>query len=120
MRQRIYIAGPMTGYPDYNYPAFDEAAKIWSDRGWAVLNPADHFLRDQDLEMATYMRGAIHAVLQADAVAVLNGWSTSPGATMEVIMAHRLGLPIYNAYTGASVNVRDVRYSHVFADAATL
>ena len=25
---RLYVAGPMTGLPDYNYPAFDGAAAL--------------------------------------------------------------------------------------------
>ena len=112
MKPTVYIAGPMTGYEDYNYPAFDEAASEWADRGWAVLNPADHFLRDQDLDMSQYMRGAIHALLQADAVALLPGWTNSPGATMEVIMAHRLGLTVYDvAGFDMTDKIRDVRYS---------
>lgn len=110
----------MTGYIDYNYPAFDKASQEWAGRGWAVLNPADHFLRNQDLDMAVYMRGAIHAVLQADAVAVLPNWESSEGATMEVIMAHKLGLPVYNSETGKEMDVRGVQYIHVYADAAYL
>lgn len=116
LRQRVYIAGPMTGYTDYNYPAFDKASKFWADRGWAVLNPADHFLGDQGLQMATYMRGAVHAVLQADAIALLPGWAHSPGATMEVIMGHRMGLPVYDAITGEAMEIKPVRYSHAFPE----
>ena len=107
----VYIAGPMTGYIDFNYPAFDHASRVWADKGWAVLNPADHFLRDQRLDMPVYMRGAIHAVLQADALALLPGWENSPGATMEVILAHRLGLEIYDAITGKGINVAEVCYA---------
>lgn len=40
---RVYIAGPMTGLPEYNFPAFHAAAKAWRDAGWEVLNPAEAF-----------------------------------------------------------------------------
>ena len=110
MKKVVYIAGPMTGIPDYNYPAFHAAARAWAEDGWAVLNPADHFLRDQELEMKQYMRGAIHALLQADAIALLPGWANSPGATMEAIMAHRLGLSVVNSW-GVPIELNDVRYA---------
>ena len=41
MKKRIYIAGPMRGKPDYNYPAFNEAAEKLRCDGWDVENPAD-------------------------------------------------------------------------------
>lgn len=40
--QRIYIAGPMTGLPDNNYPAFHEAAARLRKRCWHVENPAEN------------------------------------------------------------------------------
>lgn len=37
---KIYIAGPMTGIPDYNRPAFNEYAAKLVEQGHTVLNPA--------------------------------------------------------------------------------
>ncbi len=37
----IYIAGPMSGYPQYNFPAFDEARDELRENGWQVVSPAD-------------------------------------------------------------------------------
>ena len=40
--QTIYIAGPMTGLPECNYPAFHEAARRLRLLGYEVLNPAEN------------------------------------------------------------------------------
>ena len=37
----IYIAGPMTGRPDLNFPAFHAAATTLRDAGFDVVNPAE-------------------------------------------------------------------------------
>lgn len=34
-----YLAGPMTGLPEYNYPAFGAAVKTLSEEGILVLSP---------------------------------------------------------------------------------
>ena len=38
---RIYCSGAMTGCPDHNRPAFDEAAKSLREQGHFVINPAE-------------------------------------------------------------------------------
>lgn len=98
---RVYLAGPMTGIPDFNYPAFHQAAAELRAQGYAVLNPAEHFDGDQTLPYETYMRGAIQAVLSADFIYTLPGWQKSRGARMEMLIAQRLGLPHINAEGGA-------------------
>ena len=45
----IYLSGPMTGLPEFNYPAFHEAARRWRAIGWDVINPAEHFEGRTDL-----------------------------------------------------------------------
>jgi hypothetical protein len=37
---RAYIAGPMTGLPEFNFPAFHAAAASLRARGFEVENPA--------------------------------------------------------------------------------
>ena len=36
---RIFVSGPMTGYPDLNRPAFDAAEKRLTAQGHFVINP---------------------------------------------------------------------------------
>ncbi len=40
MRVRIYIAGPMTGYENFNREAFHKAEEALKQEGHTVLNPA--------------------------------------------------------------------------------
>lgn len=41
-KKRVYVAGPMTGLKDFNYPAFNAAADALRALGYQVENPADH------------------------------------------------------------------------------
>ena len=94
----IYLSGPMTGLPNYNYPAFLLAANEFRAKGYFVLNPADDNGGDTSREypLTTYMRKDIHSVLCADAVVVLPEWQGSPGARCEVRVAQAIGLPVFN------------------------
>ena len=38
----IYLCGPMTGLPEFNYPSFRAAATAWRHAGVAVLSPVEH------------------------------------------------------------------------------
>ena len=92
---RAYISGPMTNLPNFNYPAFHEAADILRAKGYEVLNPAEAFEGNQTLPVATYLRHDIESVLKADMLVVLHGWEKSKGASLEVAVATGIGLPVY-------------------------
>jgi hypothetical protein len=111
--RRVYIAGPMRGIPQFNFPAFDSAADALRAQGFVVCNPAD---RDRakhgdsvndsptgnlkDIEHTGFsLREAMADDLswiasEADIVAVLPGWQNSAGARAEVALAHALGLEV--------------------------
>jgi hypothetical protein len=94
--KKIYIAGPMTGLPDYNYPAFHAAEKVLaSSPEWIVLNPAKNFAGRQDLERPVYLNAAIEQLLGAQAIYMLPGWQNSPGARMEYMIAKELELELH-------------------------
>jgi hypothetical protein len=90
----IYLSGPMTGLPDYNYPAFREAARTLRSYGQIVFDPSEAFEGKTDLPKEVYMRKDIEALLKADVVALLPGWNTSSGAQLEVEVAKQCGIPI--------------------------
>ena len=91
----IYIAGPMTGYEDWNFEAFNQAADELRRQGLTVMNPADNYDGRKDLEWHHYMRAAIRQVSICREVVVLPGWEDSKGARLEVHIAHVLGMTVW-------------------------
>lgn len=88
---KVYIAGPMTGLPMFNRPAFFAAEAYLQAQGAVVMNPAilpDGFSHD------AYMRIAIPMMMECEAVAFLPGWQQSKGARQEFTRAHAFGLEL--------------------------
>jgi hypothetical protein len=111
---KVYLCGPMRGYPGWNAAAFDRYAAEWSLEGHTVLSPV---ARDRlgGLDPITASKEELTAkagdwvwlrqviaedvdmICQVDILAVLPGWEASAGATVEVALALFLGLPVYSA-----------------------
>ena len=109
---KIYVAGPMRGYPQFNFPAFDEAAEYLRSIGHEVFSPADHDRSTYGEDFGKHVDSGLdedapefdlRAALaddtnwiarHADGVAVLDGWEKSSGARAEVALAHALGLDV--------------------------
>lgn len=83
----IYIAGPITGRPNYQF-AFDSAALALRAKGWIVLNPVE---LPQGLTEPAYMDICLAMVRHCDAVLMLDGWEDSTGASCEQTYARKLG-----------------------------
>lgn len=92
----IYLAGPMSGLEDYNYPAFDEAAASLRARGFDVENPAEN-AAPLCGSWAGYMRLSIVQMLSCDCVVFLPYWESSKGAQIEMSLAKGIGMPRYKA-----------------------
>lgn len=90
----LYVAGPMTGLPDFNYPAFHGAAAVLRRNGFVVLNPAETAGGDQTQTWEWYLRHALRQVTESDGIATLDGWWRSRGARLEVHVATALGMPV--------------------------
>ena len=95
---RLYVAGPMTGLPGYNYPAFDGAAALLAERGYPVENPTENEQLFKDRvgppHYTEYLRAGLAQLLRCDGVATLEGWWNSGGARWEVQTAGMLGLEV--------------------------
>lgn len=104
---KVYIAGPMTGYKNYNFFAFDKAKSDLQSQGWNVISPADidrahgfdptikgmsHDLSASDL--GAMLARDIMAISDCDAIYMLDGWEPSKGANIEYLFAHIIGIDI--------------------------
>lgn len=90
----VYLAGPMTGLPDFNRPAFHAAAAALRAQGYVVINPAEVDL-GPDATWSDYMRIHLAEIARrVTQVFVLPGWEGSRGAQLEVHVARSLGLPV--------------------------
>jgi len=88
---RVYIAGPMTGIEDFNFPAFNAEASALREQGLSVLNPAEHGIVE-GAEWADYLRHDIAGLASCERIHLLRGWSNSKGARLEVTIAQALGM----------------------------
>lgn len=88
---KLYLAGPMTGHADLNFPAFHAEAKRLRALGFEVINPAE-INADPTAGWLECMRADIKALADCDGVALLPGWGDSRGARIEQGLARDLGL----------------------------
>lgn len=95
--QTIYIAGPMSGYKNFNYEAFNAAAAVLRQAGYTVLNPAEFDGGGQEDSWHNYMRKDLGIIIaEADALVCLQDWETSAGAKNEVTVARAIGIPVWD------------------------
>ena len=111
----LYIAGPMTHRPAFNYPAFDAAAADLRSRGYFVISPAEivepnvrrlalaspdgdprSFLRECGLPWSHFIQRNIKIVAeQVGGLILLPEWKSSYGTLIEVMAGITVKLPIY-------------------------
>lgn len=90
--QKIYVAGPMSGYPECNYPAFNAATSALRETGFEVVNPAE--FGDVGSHYVDLIRMDLRVMLDCHAVATLENWWESVGARNEVQVAGILRMPV--------------------------
>lgn len=104
--ETLYLSGPMSGVPYYNFPAFEEAAADLRSRGFSVISPAE---LDEERGMEPDPDGTplpedeyLNVLAQdkeeleeCDGVVCLPGWHESRGAREEIRHARSLGMPVY-------------------------
>lgn len=94
--KKIYLAGPMTGLPEYNYPEFESTTATLRKHGWDVVSPVE-IARDmgysRDLINSDHavffnlMRAEKEALMDCDAIMLLEGWERSKGTRAELQLA---------------------------------
>lgn len=104
----VYIAGPMRGYPEFNFPAFDKAKDLGISLGYTVFSPADMDRADDPNEVAKlspeqrqemFALRDTKAIFDSTHVAMLPGWEKSRGARAEFFLAVWLSRTILDAQT---------------------
>lgn len=109
---RVYVAGPMTGVPQFNYPRFDTAAAQLREMGYTVVTPSEldaphtraialqcetgttaefRFMLEQaGLPIETWgdflSRDVKIVADDVDCIALLPGWQKSRGARLEAFV----------------------------------
>jgi len=96
--ERLYIAGPMRGIKNFNYPTFNQVAETLREKGYRVNCPAENFNGDSTREFHEYMLLDLQMVLESDGIVLLPGWQMSEGAKLEVGVGKALGLRFMEAY----------------------
>ena len=112
---KIYLAGPMRGIPEFNFPAFSKATFLLRYLGHEVFSPAeqDNKKHGTDISKGNATGSVQQAAAQhgfnlrealgvdlawicthADGIALLPGWRNSKGATAEHATAVALGLEV--------------------------
>jgi hypothetical protein len=98
----LYIAGPMRGYPRFNFDEFYriEGLLLGLDLGYEVINPArldecngfnpgvERKVTGPEIE--AFVRRDIESVLRCNAIVLLKGWDKSHGAIAEFYLARWL------------------------------
>jgi len=114
---RVYVAGPMTNYPEFNFPAFDSLAAYMRRNGWQVINPAERDRQMYDdtapgfaegdvqlwseaagFDLHKAMRFDLGTITTAQAIVLLPGWAKSSGAQKEKAVAEAVGAEILYAF----------------------
>lgn len=93
---KLYVAGPMSGYPENNYPAFNEVSRLLRDAGYEVVNPAEF---GEGASYIDLMREDIRLMLDCHGVCFLYKWWESTGARNEINIAGVLRMPVQNVTT---------------------
>ena len=97
----IYIAGPMTGVEDYNYPMFDVVAEMLREWGFEVVNPTELKHNEDpeaDVSLDEYMVLDLPYVIACDALALLPGWEQSRGSNVELLVALACGREVWEIF----------------------
>jgi hypothetical protein len=109
---KVYLAGPMSGYPAFNIPAFDDAARTLRAIGYEVISPAEidgpvsrevllasergsHTDLPKQESYGFYLGRDMQIIVDEapELIVTLPGWKGSRGAGLEVALCDQLHIP---------------------------
>ena len=91
---KVYIAGKVTGDPNYREKFLEEENRLFS-HGFEPVNPAALLAPNTQWEKA--MRTVIREMLLCDGISLLPDWRKSKGARIEARLARKLGIDVRNS-----------------------
>ena len=102
-KKAIFLSGPMTGLPNYNFNHFNEVAARLEKAGYKVVNPVDICKMYKEEEVVKH-KEVFDAMIaeqqkaereQCDAILLLDGWECSLGVRLELQTAIELKFRIF-------------------------
>lgn len=115
----VYLAGPMTNRPKFNFPLFFETEEwLVTELDWFVRSPAKKdlelisweemalvpgfdvgdlvaYVENSPFTMANAMEWDLPAIMASDGIVLLPEWETSTGARWERTVAEALGREVW-------------------------
>jgi nucleoside 2-deoxyribosyltransferase len=97
---RLYLFGPMRGFPAANEMAFRQAREKLRDMKHEVFCPWEMTEQRKREKLSTALREVMRIDIDwictyADGIVGLRGWQHSKGSLAEVHVAWAIGIPVY-------------------------
>lgn len=119
--KKFYLAGPVTGLPEGNKPAFETATRTLRSAGLIVISPLEMDTPEEfaatmsDQYGGVYWQRMVHdfkTVIEVDGIVLLDGWEKSKGARIEAFTALSLTKEFWRFY-GDTETVHPMRSDEV-------
>lgn len=105
---KVYIAGPMSGYPNFNFPTFYDVEEALVSMGFDTVNPAaldeaglPEGVDEEDLggvySKQKFLLRDFRELVHCDGIVLLPDWWVSQGANAELAVARFIGLEVLGA-----------------------
>lgn len=126
---RLYVSGGMTGWPNNNEDAFDQAEQVLTAMGHDVTTPVELGRKDgetlegdgftaTDEEYEGFLERDLALISRDnfDAIVFIRGWTNSGGAGREGRKAIEEGLQMFTLDVGEYHVYLDPIYTHAFLE----